>query len=51
MSIVHLIGLLIVVGIILALVPIEATIRRFIVIAVLCLALYVILVATGLWPF
>lgn len=51
MSIVHLIGLLIVVGIVLALVPIDPTIRKWVVILVLVLAAIVLLSAFGLWPF
>jgi hypothetical protein len=51
LSLIQLIGLLLVVGIVLALVPVEATIRKWIVIIVLVVAAFVVLRALGLWPF
>lgn len=51
MSLIQLVGLLLVVGIVLALVPVEATIKKWIVVIVLLLAAFVLLRAVGLWPF
>lgn len=51
MSLIQLVGLLLVVGIVLALVPVEATIKKWIVVIVLLLAAFVLLQAVGLWPF
>jgi len=51
MSLVQLVGLLIVVGIILALVPIEATIKKWVIIVVICVVVFVLLRVVGLWPF
>lgn len=51
MSPVQIVGLLLVVGIVLAIAPVEATIKKWIVVIVLLLAAFVLLRAVGLWPF
>jgi hypothetical protein len=50
-SLIQLIGLLIVVGIIMALVPMEAQIKRWVLILIAVVAAFVLLRAIGLWPF
>jgi 4-hydroxybenzoate polyprenyltransferase len=50
-SLIQLIGLLIVVGIIMALVPMEAHIKRWVLILIAVVAAFVLLRAIGLWPF
>lgn len=51
MSLIQLIGLLLVIGIVMAFVPVEATIKRWVLILVAVVAAFVLLQAVGLWPF